>query len=131
MGVIVASFVSKGSARFYNWAKCDRFIVYMACFDALFNISHSMDHTHMLIAKDHVYPKELCSFYAFIMLQFFGGQNCLVLTIAINIFVAVHFKRQITFGNCDCYLLLAIIGIPLVEVVVALSLNTLGPHGAL
>ena len=60
---IIVSFRRHSGISLYSWTKCDRFVIYLAICDELFNMSHGSDHLHMTIAKSHVYPKELCYFY--------------------------------------------------------------------
>lgn len=60
--VLVLSFRRQSYRTFFQWAKSERFVVYLAICDGLFNAAHIMDHLHMLITKNHVYPKELCEF---------------------------------------------------------------------
>lgn len=57
LAVIVASFKHQKVNTFFSWTKSERFAVYIATCDGLFNVCHSLDHLHILVTKNHVYPK--------------------------------------------------------------------------
>ena len=46
----------------------------MAFCDGLFNISHSLDHLHYVIQRNHVTPEGLCVFYAMFLVEFMSSQ---------------------------------------------------------
>ena len=60
-----------------------------------------MDHLHIVIKKDHIYPKELCEFYGFMLAEFITAQNLMVNIVCINAFVLIYFRRNIDFGKGD------------------------------
>ena len=117
--------------RFFQWREIDRFVAYIAISDGAFNFFHSMDHIHVFVTKDHVRPKALCQTYAFLLIEFIEAQVLMVNLVAINMFVLIFFEKKINFGRYDWKLLLWMFIVPTVTNVVALSLDTLGPNGAL
>ena len=132
--VVTAITVSfrRGSRRsFFSWTKCDRFVVYLAICDGLFNVVHMCDHLQMTFTKNHVYPKELCQFNAFFQIEFITAQNLMVNIVATNIFMLMYFNKQLKFGRCDWKLLVWTFGVPLMAAVVSTALGLLGPTGAL
>ena len=110
MFVFIVSFKSSRN-KFFSKTKSERFVVYMAICDGLFNMAHSCDHLHIFITKDHVRPRGLCVFYAFII----GG----------------FIWRDLSFGKYDWRLLVYTFGIPFIVYLVAAFLGKLGPTGAL
>ena len=114
---------------FKSWTKSERFIVYMAVCDGLFNVTHFMDHMHILIAKDMVRPKELCQWYGFNIAVFITSQHLMVNLFAVNAFMLIYFDRNLNFGKCDWKLLAWIFGVPFVGALVAGVLDELGPNG--
>ncbi|KAL4217514.1 hypothetical protein ACF0H5_023963 [Mactra antiquata] len=129
MSVIISFRQHKHKHFFTKWTKSDRFIVYMAFCDGFFNISHFLDHTHMAVTKDHVYPKALCEFYGFCLLWFIAAQMLLVNVVAINIFMLMYFDVNINFGQRDWRLLLYTFGVPFIASCVAVTTGQLGPFG--
>lgn len=125
--VITASFI-KRRTNFFTWSKSDRFVVYIAVCDALFNIAHSLDHTHVLVTKHHVHPPELCAFYGFILSVFLSAQIFMVNLVAINAFCLMFFNKDLPFGKWDHRLLIWTFGAPLIASIVAVSLNQFGPN---
>lgn len=128
---IVLSFRQKSFKTFFSWSKSERLVVYLAVCDAAFNMAHSMDHLHILITEDHVYPKELCQFYGFMLAVFISAQNLMVNVIAVNAFVLIFIGRQIKFGLRDYRLLLWTFGAPFVCATIAALAGQLGPNGSL
>ncbi|KAK3093865.1 hypothetical protein FSP39_021221 [Pinctada imbricata] len=128
--VIVFSFVSNKSLSFFRWTKSERFAVYLAICDGLFNLCHSMDHLQIVITRNHVYPVELCRFYGFMLAEFVSAQNILVFIIAINAFLLIYFQKNLEFGQNDWRLLLCTFGIPFVAAVCAAAFGFFGPSGA-
>lgn len=128
---IVLSFRQKSFKTFFSWSKSERLVVYLAVCDAAFNMAHSMDHLHILITEDHVYPKELCRFYGFMLAVFISAQNLMVNVIAVNAFVLIFIGRQIKFGLKDYRLLLWTFGAPFVCATIAALAGQLGPNGSL
>eukprot|EP00111_Clytia_hemisphaerica_P015028 TCONS_00044237-protein len=127
--VLVFSFKTKSFRTFFMWNKSERFVVYLAICDGLFNICHSLDHLHIFITHDHPYPKSLCEFYGFMLAEFITAQNLMVNVVSINAFVLIYFRTNMDFGKCDYKLLLWTFGLPFVAAIVALSLGTMGPNG--
>ncbi|WAR27583.1 hypothetical protein MAR_013287 [Mya arenaria] len=112
---IISSFRSHEPGKFYTrWTKGERLIVYMSSCDVLFNTSHLMDHLQLLITKTHVRPKELCTFYGFIMTIFVVAQILIVNVVAINVFTMMFFNINISFGKFDGGLLLWAFGVPFI-----------------
>lgn len=126
---ICFSFKHQRISTFFTWTKSERFVVYLAISDALFNIFHSMDHLHIVITKDHIYPKALCQFYAMMSVEFVSAQGVLVNIVAINAFVLIYIRKKLEFGRCDWKLLLWMFGLPFVFGIVALATGSLGPNG--
>lgn len=128
---IVLSFRQKSFKTFFSWSRSERLVVYLAICDAAFNLAHSMDHLHILITKNHVYPRELCQFYGFMLAVFISAQNLMVNVIAVNAFVLIFVGRQIKFGLKDYRLLLWTFGAPMVCATIAALAGQLGPNGSL
>ena len=131
IAIIIASFRLQNIKTFFSWTKSERFVVYLALCDGLFNIAHSLDHTHIVITRNHVYPKELCEFYGFMLAEFITAQNLMVNVVALNVFVLIYFKKDLNFGAYDCRLLLYTFGLPGVGGAMAAYFGTFGPHGTL
>ena len=120
-----------GVRSFFSWTKCDRFVVYLAICDGLFNLAHGSDHADVLITKNHVYPETLCHFYGFVTNTFVSAQNLLVAIIAVNVFVLMFFQKKPNFGRCDWRLLSFIFGVPVCISGVLWYLGKFGPNGML
>ena len=90
-----------------------------------------MDHLQIVITKNHVYPKELCVFYAVMIAEFISAQNILVCIIAINAFMLIYYRNNLDFGAYDWKILVITFGVPLVAATVTVFLDVLGPSGAL
>ena len=116
---------------FYRWGISERFVVYIALCDGLFNVTHVLDHVHMVITKSHVHPKSLCVVYAFLIVLFTTAQGLLVLVIALNSFSVVILGKSVNFGAYDWRLAAFVFGIPVIESSLAGHLNQLGPNGSL
>lgn len=129
--VITLSFKSQSFKTFFSWTKSERFVVYLAICDALFNVAHSMDHLHIVITKDHVRPLELCQFYGFALAEFISAQNLMVNIIAINAFVLIYYRKNLDFGRYDWRLLSWTFGLPFLGATAAAIAGQLGPNGAL
>ncbi|XP_052791979.1 uncharacterized protein LOC128226127 [Mya arenaria] len=114
---------------FSNWSKSERFIVYMATCDGLFNLTHLIDHVHITIVRDYVHPKALCAFYGFNLSFFIAAQQLLVNIIAINAFMLMFYNRHLNFGAGDWKLFLWTFGAPLVGATVAVAFEQYGPLG--
>lgn len=130
MFVFIVSFKSSRN-KFFSKTKSERFVVYMAICDGLFNMAHSCDHLHIFITKDHVRPRGLCVFYAFIIGVFISAQMLMVNIVAINVFSMLFLRRDLSFGKYDWRLLVYTFGIPFIVYLVAAFLGKLGPTGAL
>ncbi|XP_052083789.1 uncharacterized protein LOC127721157 [Mytilus californianus] len=63
--VIILLYKSKVGKPFMKWHKHERFLLYRCICDTSYGFVHSLDHTQILITKDHVRPSGLCSFCAF------------------------------------------------------------------
>lgn len=131
VAILVASFRLQSIKTFFSWTKSERFVVYLALCDGLFNVAHSMDHTHIVLTRNHVYPKELCEFYGFMLAEFITAQNLMVNVVALNVFVLIYFKKDLNFGAYDYRLLLYTFGLPCAGGSVAAYFGTLGPNGTL
>ncbi|XP_065944530.1 uncharacterized protein [Magallana gigas] len=127
--VLIASFRSQ-SRSFFSWMRSERFVVYLSMCDALFNLTHSMDHLQMVITKDHVYPVELCEFYSFFLEVFSSAQFLMTNVAAFNAFGLIFLKKQFELGKYDWKLLLFTFGVPFVLSICALNLGYYGPTGS-
>ncbi|XP_057309262.1 uncharacterized protein LOC130647427 [Hydractinia symbiolongicarpus] len=127
--VIFISFKHQRITTFFTWIKSERFVVYLAFCDALFNICHSMDHLHVVVTKNHVYPKGLCVFYGIMLAEFTTAQNLMVNVVAINAFILIYFRKNLDFGSWDWKLLLWVFGTPFLGSMIALATGTMGPNG--
>ncbi|CAG2253631.1 unnamed protein product [Mytilus edulis] len=129
--VIVITFSFRSSnRRFFGRTKSERFVVYMALCDGLFNLAHSLDHLHILITKDHVRPRGLCVFYAFVIGEFISAQMFMVNIVSINAFSMIYMKKDMSFGKYDWRLLSFTFGTPFIVYLAAAILGKLGPTGA-
>ena len=131
VAVLLYSFKGKNCKTFFTWTKSERFVVYMAIFDGLFNISHFTDHLHYIITRNHPTPRRVCELYGFLIAEFKAGQMLMVNVVAINAFVLIYFRKNINFGKWDRRLLLWTFGIPFVGAVIALCFGKMGPNGTL
>ena len=128
--VIVLSFKNKHIKTFFSWRKCDRFVVYMAICDGMFNIFHAMDHLQIVITKQHVRPRALCTFYAMVMGEFVAAQGLMVNIASINAFIITYYRMNVSFGRYDYKLLVWMFGFPAVVGGFAFGLDTIGPNGS-
>jgi len=127
---LVLSFRRQSRGTFFTkWSKSERFIVYLACCDGLFNVAHLLDHLHILVTKDHVYPKWLCSVYGFNLAVFITAQNLLVNVVAVNAFLLIYYGKQLNFGTRDWKLLTWTFGVPIIAAIVAAAFDQYGPLG--
>ena len=132
LAALVLSFRHNNYKKFFSdWTKSQRFVVYLAVCDGLYNIFHFTDHLHIVIVEDHVYPRELCVFYGFSLVVSISAQNLMVNIVAINAFMLMYFDKNLNFGKCDWKLLTWTFGVPIVGAIVSACLNQLGPNGAL
>ena len=99
--VLMTSFRRKNVRKFFSWNKSERFVIYMAIWDALFNISHSVDHIQVLMTKNHVFLIELCECYSFMMYEFVSAQILMVDVTAFNGFMLMYCRININFGRYD------------------------------
>ncbi|XP_061173515.1 uncharacterized protein LOC133182677 [Saccostrea echinata] len=127
--VIIASFRSQ-TRSFFSWMRSERFVVYLSMCDALFNVTHSMDHLQMVITKEHVYPKELCEFYSFFLCEFVSAQLLMTNVAAMNAFGLIYLHKQFKLGRYDWKLLLYTFGVPFVMSMCAVNLGYYGPSGS-
>lgn len=128
---ITLSFKRQSYSHFFTkWSKSDRFIVYMALCDGLFNVSHFTDHMHIVIVKNHVYPKELCEFYGFTLAVFITSQNLCVNIVALNAFLLMYFNKNLNFGRWDWKLLVWTFGVPFLGATISAIAGQLGPNGS-
>ena len=129
--VLILSFRRQSYRTFFAWTKSERFVVYLAICDGLFNIAHSADHLHMIITKDHVYPKGLCGFYGFTLAEFITAQNLLVNIVAVNAFILIYFQKHLAFGRWDWKLLTWTFAVPFIGAISAAIAGQFGTSGAL
>ena len=129
--VLASSFKHQNIRTFFTWTKPERFVIYLAFCDGLFNVCHSMDHLHIVITKDHVYPLELCEFYGVIIAEFMTAQHLMVNIICINAFLLIYFRKNLNFGRYDWKLLAWVYGVPAVATIAAAAAGVMGPNGAL
>ncbi|XP_052225132.1 uncharacterized protein LOC127840756 [Dreissena polymorpha] len=126
---LVLSFRNNNSLTFFSkWSRSERYVVYMAICDGVFNFWHTIEHVHGLAVFGHVRPKELCAFYGFMVTVFIGSQNLLVNVIAISVFFIIYFDKNINFGQRDWKLLLYCFGVPFVGAVAAAAGDQFGPR---
>ncbi|XP_048735729.1 uncharacterized protein LOC125651190 [Ostrea edulis] len=127
--VIIASFRNQ-TRSFFTWMRSERFVVYLSSCDALFNVTHSMDHLQMAITKEHVYPVQLCEFYSFFIGEFVSAQLLMTNVAAINAFGLIYLQKQFKLGRYDWKLLLYTFGVPFVMSMCAVNLGYYGPSGS-
>ncbi|WAR16442.1 hypothetical protein MAR_031036, partial [Mya arenaria] len=115
LSTITSSFWSHLAGEFYTgWTKGERLAVYLSICDFFLNISLLMNHLPILITKTHTSPKELCSFFGFIMTEFMLAQILMVNVVAINIFTTMFFGTNYSFGKFDSGILLWSFGVPFI-----------------
>ncbi|XP_052796893.1 uncharacterized protein LOC128229193 [Mya arenaria] len=132
VAAVVLSFKHRNYHSFFSlWSKSERFVVYLAMCDGLFNVAHFTDHLHIVIVRNHVYPKELCEFYGFNLALFITAQNLMVNVVAVNAFMLMYFDRSINFGRYDWRLLAWTFGAPFLGATIAGILGQLGTNGSL
>ena len=130
--IFVTIFSFRGNpGSFYTWNKNDKFIVYLVLSDGIFNVVHFCDHLQILITRDHVRPIGLCMFYAAFIIESVYIQSFLVLFIAANAFLLVKYQKTLELGQYDWKLFVGLPSVSLIPVILALSLDSLGPVGAL
>ena len=129
--VMVLSFRRQSFHTFFSWTKSERFVVYLAICDGLFNAAHSVDHLHMVTTRNHVYPKELCKFYGFVLAEFVTAQNLMVNIVAVNAFLLMYFQTNLKFGRYDWRLLSWTFGLPCAGAIVAAFYDQFGTNGSL
>eukprot|EP00105_Crassostrea_gigas_P042272 XP_019926420.1 PREDICTED: uncharacterized protein LOC109619808 [Crassostrea gigas] len=127
--VIIASFRSQ-TRPFFSWMRSERFVVYLSMCDALFNLTHSMDHLQMVITKDHVYPVELCEFYSYFLALFSSAQFLVTNVAAFKAFGLIYLQKEFGLGKYDWKLLLYTFGIPFMLSACAALLGYYGPTGS-
>lgn len=114
---------------FTTLSKSERFVIYIAICDGLFNLAHFSDHFHIIITRDMVRPRQLCQFYGFNLAVFSAAQCLMVNIVAVNIFLLIFFEKNLKFGRYDWKLILVIFGVPFLGSVVVGCLDQLGPNG--
>ena len=129
VAILAYSFTHQKVTTFFSWTASERFVVYMAVCDALFNTVHFSDHFHIVLTKQHPAPT-LCVLYGFMLAELISAQNLMVKVIAINVFVTV-FRKKLKFGRWDHRLRVYSFGQPALGALVAVILDTLGPNGSL
>jgi len=128
--VIILAFRHWGHQPFFlKWSKGQRFVVYMAICDGLFNITHFCDHLQISLTRSMVHPKELCVFYAVFLITFSSAQMLMVNVMAVNAFMLLYYDRNLHYGTYDWKLLLWTFGIPFVSALTAAIVDQLGPNG--
>ena len=130
--ILVICFSFNGNTgSFYTWNKNDKFIVYIVLCDGAFNVVHFADHFQIAVTRDHVRPIELCEFYAVLLIEFVYSQSFVVLFIAVNAFLLVKYQRILDLGKYDWRLIVGVLSCSFLPVLIAVSLDSLGPTGAL
>lgn len=119
------------SWSFFNRAKNERFVVYLAICDGLFNFFHSMDHLQYLVTMSHPRPLALCSFYSYMMFTFVMSQMICVNAIAVNAFSLMYFGKNLNFGKFDYRILIFMFGVPVSILTKSVSIGKLGQNGYL
>lgn len=131
ISIMIYSFYHQHIRTFFSWSKSERFVIYMALCDALFNMAHFSDHLHIVLTKHFPLPKSLCAFYGFMLAEFISAQNLMVNIVAINVFMLVYYRRKLYFGRWDHRLLIYIFGLPCLGAAIAGAFGALGPNGTL
>ncbi|WAR27560.1 hypothetical protein MAR_013264, partial [Mya arenaria] len=117
--------------RFFTaWTKSERFIVYMALCDGIYNMFHFATHTHVSAVRGPVYPRSVCVLYAFGMVVFITAQSLLANVIAMNAFALMFLDKNLNLGKFDWRLIAWVYGVPVVGTSLAAIGNQLGPTGA-
>ena len=127
IAILVSSFTNKTS--FSKWNKGGRFIVYLALCDGPFNFCTILDGLQTFVTKNHIYPQELCIFYAMMVIKFVFAQYILVCIIAVNVFMLLYYRKDLDFGVFDWKVIVPTFGIPFIAAIIAASLDALGPNG--
>ncbi|XP_033759098.1 uncharacterized protein LOC117341350 [Pecten maximus] len=127
--VIVASTQDRGLRGFFSWTKSERFVFYMACTEITLGLTHTFDHSQILITRDHVRPEELCQFFAFVLYTFVCAQLLTVNMIAITVFRIIYLHHNVEYGRNDWKLFLLIFGLPISSAAVYASTGQFGTNG--
>ncbi|XP_060067600.1 uncharacterized protein LOC132547814 [Ylistrum balloti] len=127
--VIIASSMDRGLRQFFTWTKSDRFVFYMACTEIVLDITHLLDHSQILITRDHVRPEMLCKAYGFIINSLVLTQILTVNVIAVTVFHVICRHKDIDNGSSDWKMFLWIFGMPLTSSVVFAALGQFGTNG--
>ena len=125
--VIAHRFYKKSVYTFYSWSVGDRFIIYVALCDGLYNIVQMCQNLHVYIIRTHVHPQWLCTLYGFTQIEFSSSQICLVNVAAINSCLLMCFKKQVNYGKYDQKLLLYVFGEPFLIGTIITVLGHFGP----
>ncbi|KAL4217516.1 hypothetical protein ACF0H5_023965 [Mactra antiquata] len=125
--VIISFRQSSYKDFFTKWSKSERFVVYVALCDGLFNVVHTMDHATIAVTRDYVRPRQLCEMYGFCIIWFIAAQMLLLNVVAINIFMLMYFDININFGTRDWRLLVYTFGVPFAAACVGAAAGQFGP----
>ncbi|XP_021358188.1 uncharacterized protein LOC110453526 isoform X2 [Mizuhopecten yessoensis] len=126
--VIVASTMDRGLKGIFSWTKSERFVFYLACTETILGITHLLDHSQILITRDHVRPAVLCQAYGFVLYTFVFAELFTVNIIAVTIFFIIYLRKKVEYGSRDWKVFLWIFGLPFTSAVVLASMGQFGTN---
>ncbi|XP_021358181.1 uncharacterized protein LOC110453526 isoform X1 [Mizuhopecten yessoensis] len=129
--VIVASTMDRGLKGIFSWTKSERFVFYLACTETILGITHLLDHSQILITRDHVRPAVLCQAYGFVLYTFVFAELFTVNIIAVTIFFIIYLRKKVEYGSRDWKVFLWIFGLPFTSAVVLASMGQFGTNTTL
>jgi len=94
---MVFSSIRYNLRTFYSkWSKPARLVVYLSFADGMFALFHLIDHLQMVVTRDHVRPRELCTFFSMMLLLFVLAQTLTTNFVAWTTFLAMYFDRKVS-----------------------------------
>ena len=125
----VLAYMAMQKKNFWKRPLSERLVAYIAMGDFLFSSSHAIDHTALMILRDH--PDDVsCIAMAFLLVWFFIGQSLIVVFTAVNAAVMVILQKRLNLGRYDWKLLGFALGVPLLIGILTAATRVLGPSGA-
>ncbi|KAJ3405768.1 hypothetical protein HDU80_000805 [Chytriomyces hyalinus] len=104
-----------------------RFPIYLGGLNFCWSVSHSIDHTWMMVLHGLNPPLDACRSLGGILSIFLFAEIFLIDAMALFMLATVHFKRQFTLGDYDWILIVLVIGTPILYTVIAGAIGALGP----
>ena len=125
----VLGYMTLQKKNFWKRPLSERLVAYIAIGDFLFSSSHAIDHTAMLVLKDHP-DDDSCIAMAFFLMWFYIGQSFFVIFTAMNAAAMVIWQKKVNLGMYDWKLLSFAVVFPGVCSIIGAATRTIGPSGA-